>query len=241
MRCRIMYEDESVLVAYKPAGLATQSAGVGQADAVSELKNYLAKASKGAERTAADKGAKGTLRQPYLGVVHRLDQPVEGLLAFAKTQGAAAALTKELQKGTLNKTYQALVAGRPKESEGDLTDELWKDGNFVRVVTGRGKEYPDAKEARLHYRVLASDAEKSLIEVQIETGRFHQIRAQLAHAGMPILGDRKYGNASSEILAKDMGLRGLALYARTLELIHPVTKKKMHWELMEKTIEWKDS
>lgn len=235
MRCRILYEDESVLIAYKPAGLATQSAGVGQADAVSELKNYLAKASKRAGKTAAG----GAARQPYLGVVHRLDQPVEGLLAFAKTQGAAAALTKELQRGTLNKTYQALVAGRPGASEGDLKDMLWKDGSTVRVVTGREGEYPDAKEARLHYRVLASDAEKSLLEVRIETGRFHQIRAQLAHAGMPILGDRKYGSASSEGLA--VGLRGLALCARTLELIHPVTKKKMHWELKEKTIDWKDS
>ena len=235
MRCRILYEDESVLIAYKPAGLATQSAGVGQADAVSELKNYWAKASKSAGKTAAGDAA----RQPYLGVVHRLDQPVEGLLAFAKTQGAAAALTKELQRGTLNKTYQALVAGRSGASEGDLKDMLWKDGSTVRVVTGREGEYPDAKEARLHYRVLASDAEKSLLEVRIETGRFHQIRAQLAHAGMPILGDRKYGSAASEGLA--VGLRGLALCARTLELIHPVTKKKMHWELKEKTIDWKDS
>ena len=227
MNAEIIYDDDDIVVVDKPSGMIVHRAP-GRSEPV--LADELAR------RFPQMKGV-GSAERP--GVVHRLDQPVEGLLAFAKTQGAAAALTKELQRGTLNKTYQALVAGRPGALEGDLKDMLWKDGSTVRVVTGREGEYPDAKEARLHYRVLASDAEKSLLEVQIETGRFHQIRAQLAHAGMPILGDRKYGSAASEGLA--VGLRGLALCARTLELIHPVTKKKMHWELKEKTIDWKDS
>ena len=104
MRCEILYEDETIIVIRKPAGLATQSAKVGEADVVSELKKYL-----------AENGAKN----PYIGVVHRLDQPVEGLLVFAKTKDAAAGLTKQLSAGTLNKHYYALVCGKPGLSAAD--------------------------------------------------------------------------------------------------------------------------
>ena len=114
MRTEILYEDEDVLVIHKPAGLPTQTAKVGQPDAVSELKNYLAKKS----------GSKG---QPYLGIIHRLDQPVEGLLVFAKNKNAAAALTSQLQKKSegLNKQYQAIVCGKLPAEEGTLVDYLY--------------------------------------------------------------------------------------------------------------------
>lgn len=264
MRCKIIFEDEELLVIHKPAGLATQSAKVGQGDVVSEVKGYLARRSGGGPR-----------RAPYLGIVHRLDQPVEGLLVFAKTQRAAAALTKQLQKGTLHKTYVAAVYGRPKEAEQELADYLVKDGSIVRVVTGQEKTYPDAKEARLSYRLLRtfsvtwregtraardglegrgsevlgyegtqtkpddleksrseeSGAEVSVLEVRLETGRFHQIRAQLSHAGMPILGDQKYGSDESQRLSEALSVRNVALCAESLEILHPATKKKMSWKL----------
>ena len=105
MRCEIIYEDDEMLTIYKPAGLATQSSSAWQADAVSGLKNYLSK-----------KGIS------YLGVIHRLDQPVEGLLVFAKTPEAAAKLSKQLQQGTLNKKYLALVSAKPNPEEGELVE-----------------------------------------------------------------------------------------------------------------------
>ena len=215
MSLKIVYEDEEILVVHKPAGLATQSAGIGQADVVSELKRHLSK----------------TKKAPYLGVIHRLDQPVEGLLAFAKTPRAASSLTKQLQAGVLNKTYLAVTFGKPLEEEADLKDYLWKDGTVARVAAERDRERLRAKEARLHYRVIRSDGETSLLEVRIETGRFHQIRAQLAHAGFPILGDQKYGNEASLTAGRARNIRNVALFARDLELRHPVTKKSMRWEI----------
>ena len=239
MRCKIIYEDEELLVIHKPAGLATQSAKIGQGDVVSELKGYLARK------------ARGPHKDLYLGIVHRLDQPVEGLLAFAKTQRAAAALTRQLQKGTLNKTYIVAVYGIPEVPQKDLTDYLVKEGNAVRVVTGQEGCHPDAKEARLSYWLLRTfqtagaegvqeeevaearkpAAEVSVLEVKLETGRFHQIRAQLSHAGLPILGDQKYGSEESQGLSEALGVRNVALCAESLEIQHPITKKKMSWKV----------
>ena len=239
MRCKIVYEDQELLIIHKPAGLATQSAKVGQSDVVSELKGYLARRLEGKPR-----------RDLYLGIVHRLDQPVEGLLVFAKTQRAAAALTKQLQKGALHKTYIAAVCGIPEMPQKELTDSLVKDGNVVRVVTGQEKDHPEAKDARLTYRLLRSfsvagpegsrtesigseqrGAEVSVLEVQLMTGRFHQIRAQLSHAGFPILGDQKYGSEESQRLSEVLGVRNVALCAESLEIMHPLTKKKMTWKI----------
>ncbi len=224
MRLEIVFEDADVIVVRKPAGLATQSAAVDAPDAVSELKRYLA----GKERKPV----------PYLGVIHRLDQPVEGLLVFAKTGKAAAELSGQLSKGVLNKKYVAAVLGVPAEPEGELLDHLRKEGNVTRVVTGREGEFQDAKEARLSYRMLAGAGEAglvgdggemvySLLETEIETGRFHQIRAQLSHAGYPILGDEKYGNEASKGLARRLGIRTVALCANELTFVQPRTKKKV--------------
>lgn len=230
---KIIYEDEQVLVYHKPAGLATQSAKVGQPDVVSELKKYLAR--------------KGT--DSYLGVVHRLDQPVEGLLVFAKTKAAAAHLTKQLEAGSLNKQYYATVCGKPEAEAGELVDYLLKEGNLAKVVS---QGTPQAKKAVSQYRVLectetktkgatgseASDIETqapgnyiSRLDIHIDTGRFHQIRAQLAHAGWPILGDSKYGTPKSQEISRRQGIRNVALFAYKLEFIHPKTGKKCEYNI----------
>ncbi|MBO4749235.1 MAG: RluA family pseudouridine synthase [Lachnospiraceae bacterium] len=236
MRCEIIYEDEEILIVHKPAGLATQSAKLAESDVVSELKNYLA-----AEKRTTNPvpgvhlAAKKRAGAPYLGVVHRLDQPVEGLLAFAKTKNAAAALTRQLGSGTLNKKYLAATFGEPNDPQAELCDMLRKDGNVTQVVTekmdGNGA-FADAKPAKLKFQRL--DAKSllpgtALLEVEIETGRFHQIRAQLSHAGIPILGDRKYGSEASKAFSTQNGVRNLALCACELTLIHPKTKKKLSW------------
>ncbi len=217
MKTKIVYEDKSILVVHKPAGLATQTARVGQQDVVSELKNYLAKEEKG--------------RVPYLAVVHRLDQPVEGLLVFAKEKECAAELTARLADGTLNKQYYAVLCGKPSVDRGELVDYLIKEsGGCARAVTGQQDKYPDAKRAVLQYQILQS-GEVSLADIHIDTGRFHQIRVQMAHAGFPLLGDRKYGTKESMELAQKLGVRQVALCAYKLELTHPKTQKMLSFQI----------
>lgn len=224
MRVKVIFEDKDIIVIYKPAGLATQTAQVGQKDAVSELKNYFAK-----QQSKAN-------GQPYLGIIHRLDQPVEGLLVFAKNRKAAASLTSQLSgnaDGLLNKQYYAVVCGKPIEKAGKLVDYLDKDeiGRAVIVpceTAKESKEDGNGKVAILHYRQKGtakslSGESFSLLDVTIETGRFHQIRAQLAHAGMPILGDKKYGDERSRLLSEELHIRNVALCAYSLEFVHPVT------------------
>ena len=244
MNLNIIYEDGDLIVCHKPAGIATETKRVGQQDMVSLLKNYRA----------------GKGEPPYVGMVHRLDQPVEGLLVFAKTPKAAANLTKQLSKGILNKKYYALVRGEVAPSSGDLEDFLWKDsGNVARVVTGREKEFPQAKSATLSYTVSGETKLKnaqtsmsqpdctadivskagetceipvSLLDIRIETGRFHQIRAQLAHAGYPILGDRKYGNELSVSLTDQYQIKNVALCAYEIRFRHPRTDEGRSWKIL---------
>lgn len=225
MKTEILYEDNQILVIRKPAGLAVQSARIGQADVVSELKSYLAK------QTEPGRG------EPYLAVIHRLDQPVEGVLVFAKEKKAAADLTRQLSAGILNKQYYAVLCGYPDASEGELVDYLRKEGNVAVAVTGREKNFPDAKIAKLYYRILEKMEQPmllSLADVYIETGRFHQIRVQFAHAGWPLLGDTKYGNAMAGVTVGNQSYRGVALCAYFLEFVHPVSGKKMSFRVKPK-------
>lgn len=217
MQKNIVFEDEHIMVAYKPAGIATQTARLGQQDMVSELKNYLA-------RKPENKG-KGA---PYLGLVHRLDQPVAGILVFAKTKQAAASLSKQIADGSFHKYYYAIVYGRPLKEKDTLEDYLCKDGktNMSSVVT---KDTPDAKKARLCYQwketlmVWEEMQEVSLMEIELFTGRHHQIRVQMAHGGMPLLGDSKYGTEESKEFSKNIGCRNVALCASRLQFQHPGT------------------
>lgn len=226
MQTQIVYEDETVLVIRKPAGLATESAGIGQKDVVSELKNYVAKKNPG--------------KMPYLGIVHRLDQPVEGLLVFAKTKKAAEDLTTQLGKGTLKKEYLAVVCGKVPENTGRLVDYLAKEKGMAVVKNAADAKTekdvdaqaekaadPQAKKAVLTYTKKAETEKFTLLAVQIETGRFHQIRAQLSHAGFPILGDEKYGSEESKELSREKKIRFTALCAASLSFRHPVTGKTM--------------
>lgn len=234
MQTQIVYEDEAVLVIRKPAGLATESAGIGQKDVVSELKNYVAKKNPG--------------KMPYLGIVHRLDQPVEGLLVFAKTKKAAEDLTTQLGKGTLKKEYLAVVCGKVPENTGRLVDYLAKEKGMAVVKDAADAQIKDAADAKtekdvdaqaekaadpqakkvvLTYTKKAETGRLTLLAVQIETGRFHQIRAQLSHAGFPILGDEKYGSEESKELSREKKIRFTALCAASLSFRHPVTGKTM--------------
>lgn len=223
MRTEIVYEDKDLLVIHKPAGQATQTARIGQQDVVSELKNYLSSKS----------GQKG---QPYLGIVHRLDQPVEGLLVFAKNKNAAAALANQL-----NKQYYAVFCGKPAAVEGELVDYLFKDS-----ATGRAVIVPEgeaagsgAKRAVLHYRTIKTittePGELTLADIEIETGRFHQIRAQMANAGMALLGDEKYADEVTRRISHALGVTSVALCAYSLAVRQPVTGKLLHFQIQPAT------
>ena len=239
IRTLIQYEDSQVIVCRKPAGLAVQTARIGAADLVSLLKNHLA--------SGMDRNTSG--RPPYLAVIHRLDQPVEGLLVFARTPAAAKDLNRQLTSSGFGKYYRALVSGIPDPSEGTLEDYLVKDArtNASRVCT---KNTPGAKAARLHYRTekIYQDTSPvtSLVEIHLDTGRHHQIRVQMAHLGCPLVGDRKYGAVQScrTTPGKDIPPAStppasqtpegpLRLCAYRLEFRHPVSGEKMTFMLEE--------
>ena len=250
MKTKILYEDDQILVCYKPAGLATQTSKVGQQDMVSELKNYLA----GQQRACGGHVGKQHACAPYLGVIHRLDQPVEGLLAFAKDAKAAASLTAQLSRGVLNKQYYAVVCGKPVDKSGELVDYLWKDPSSGSAVIVDPESLADSmvpvdsrwgadnlacktkdtpKKAVLQYRVigeLSTQESITLLDIHIDTGRFHQIRVQLSHAGFPILGDSRYGSEQSQTLSQRLGVRNVALCAYCIELKHPTTGKILEFQ-----------
>lgn len=218
MKTQILYEDQAIIVCHKPAGLATQSASVSQPDVESELKNYI--------------------RGGELHVVHRLDQPVEGILVFARNRKAAAQLGAQVQDGRMKKVYHAFACGRVEQGEIVLINDLVKLKNGLgHVVTETEKnqtQYRDAKRAELVYHGMGydSDTNVSKVEIQLKTGRFHQIRLQMNHAGFPLVGDLKYGGAVAKEAAVRLQLRYLALAACKLEFEHPESQKNVRYEIV---------
>ncbi len=231
---KILFEDQHIIVCHKEAGLATQSAKTYEKDLVSEIKKHLMMEAKKQNRPI-----KG---EPYLAVVHRLDQPVEGLLVFGKTKEAGSKLSMQLTEGSLNKNYYAIVYGVPTEQDGTLIDYLKKDGTQA-LVCEKGEA--DAKKAVLHFSVLPKEhefvqkkaktmdnlQECFILDVNIETGRFHQIRAQLSHYGYPILGDTKYGTEESIAYSKEKKIYNVQLLAYELAFRHPKTGKQMEFRI----------
>ncbi len=202
----IIFEDNDILICRKPAGIATQTKRLGQQDMESLLKNYRAK--------------KG--EPPYIGIVHRLDQPVEGLMVFAKNQKAVAHLSKQVQDRVIGKYYYAVSANMPFEKEGVLEDYLLTDKktNVTQVVDADTK---GAKKAKLEYKVVTTNEDKTLFDIKLHTGRQHQIRVQMAHMGCLLIGDSKYGDAKSR--------EELALCSYKLEFEHPTKKNKVSFEI----------
>ncbi len=211
----ILYEDSHIIVCHKPHGIATQSKQIGSPDMVNLIKKHLF-------LNAPDKG------EPYVAVIHRLDQPVKGILVFAKTPFAAKELNKQLTSQGFGKYYMATVEGTLPSKEGTLENYLVKDKrtNLSRVCD---KHTPEAKLARLHYKVICEDTVKSTstVEIQLDTGRHHQIRVQFSHIGCPLVGDTKYNKKSTGAAS----WQEIALCAYKLDFIHPKTKKPMHFTL----------
>lgn len=211
----ILYEDTHIIVCVKPHGIATQSKQIGSPDMVNLIKKHIF-------LNNPDKG------EPYLAVIHRLDQPVKGILVFAKTPFAAKELNRQLTSHGFGKYYLARVEGKLPVAEGVLENYLVKDArtNLSRVCK---KDTKDAKLARLNYRTLHSEQNFTEIEIKLDTGRHHQIRVQFSHIGCPLVGDTKYNKS----LAGQKGWQEIALCAYRLDFSHPKTGKSLHFEIDE--------
>lgn len=246
MNIEILYEDNDILVCVKPAGMAAQSNSVTSQDMETLLRSQIL-------RSGTFKN-KSTL----LHIIHRLDQPVEGIIVFARTKKAAASLSKQVQvDGDMSKVYQAVVYGEFENTEGNLTDYLSKDPATKKAIVSHDNpgNNKDFKKSILDYKVLAvkniseistnnvadfdgeskvSQEKVSLVEVHLKTGRYHQIRAQFSNAGHPLLGDRRYMSDISDEVSARLRVRNVALCACKLEFKHPVTNKTMKFEIEPK-------
>lgn len=200
---KILYEDKDILVVVKPAGIESQTSRRLEPDMVSEIKNYLhnSRTEKDKLSTKMSTKTSTTHVDTYVGVIHRLDKPVRGVMVYAKNQKSAAELSRQVQEGKMKKIYQAVLCGKPVDNVGKYVDYLLKDGktNTSRIVD---KSCSGAKIAELDYKILEVKTdeegnERTLVEIHLHTGRHHQIRVQFAAHGTPLVGDTKYGMVAS--------------------------------------------
>lgn len=203
---QILYEDNHIIAVNKRSGDIVQSDVTGDKPLGDFIKDYI----------------KEKYQKPgevFLGVVHRIDRPVSGVVLFARTSKGLARLNELFKTKEITKTYWAVVKNKPETESGTLTHFHLKDEK-LRKAKLFPKEIPGSKKAVLHYKLLASSDNYHLLEVQLETGRFHQIRAQLAKIGSPIKGDIKYG-----FDRPNENTRSIHLHAREIEFTHPVKKE----------------
>lgn len=212
----ILYEDKDIIVVKKPAGMESQSSSSFAPDMVSEIKKHI-------------HSQYPQPREPYVGVIHRLDKPVGGVMVYAKTKSAAAALSGQVQSRKMKKVYMAVVCGRIVDNVENFVDYLLKDSrNNVSKIVEKG--IIGSKRAELRYQVIGSveiPEPLSLVEIELSTGRHHQIRVQFAGHGLPIWGDSRYNPRFAG--GKKTG-ESLALWAWKLTFFHPRTGKAMTFE-----------
>lgn len=229
MMLDIIFEDAAILVVRKPSGIESQSGKSLSMDMVSLIKNEL---------TFRQRKAGKKLQEPYVGIIHRLDRPVSGVMVYAKTPFAAAELSRQVQTHQMKKKYYALLCQMPAQKEGVLTDYLIQDkkNNISLVAAENEQRRKDAKKAVLQYQIVENASfygfdfidrvereQLCLADVTLITGRHHQIRVQFSHIGCPIWGDTKYNPDWNG--KKSMGQIGLCAYQLTF--LHPITKQQM--------------
>ncbi len=205
---KVLYEDNHIIVAIKPAGVLSQSDGTAAPDMLTILKAYI-------------KEEYSKPGEVYLGLVHRLDRPVSGVMVFARTSKAASRLSEQIRTRKVEKIYRCVVNG-VLEGGGRLENFISKDEK-TNTVTVIDNEKPGFKASYLDYRALATKDGLTMTEVKLGTGRSHQIRAQMAHFGYPLIGDQKYGD-------KDKRCKDIALEAYKLSFEHPVKREFITFE-----------
>lgn len=206
----VIYEDNHIIIVSKRSGEIVQGDKTGDRTLADDVKAYI-----------KEKYAKpGNV---FLGVPHRLDRPVWGLVVFAKTSKSLSRLNDMFRNGEVHKTYWAICQNTPEQPEATLTHWLTRNEKQNKSYA-YDKEVPSSKKAVLHYKVIGHSERYTLVEIELMTGRHHQIRCQLAKIGCPIKGDLKYG-------AKRSNPDGsISLLARMVEFVHPVSKEKIHAE-----------
>ncbi len=209
-KLKVIFEDNHIIVVEKPPNIPSQSDKTGDLDMLTIVKNYI----------------KEKYNKPgnvYLGLVHRLDRPVGGVMIFAKTSKSASRLSNQVREKVFKKEYLAVVDGKFENKRGTLVNYLYKDerNNISKVVS---KEKKNAKEAKLDYEVIKYNEVKnlSLLKINLHTGRHHQIRVQLSNFNHSIFGDQKYGTRGKG--------KQIALWAYKLTIEHPISKEKMEFE-----------
>ncbi len=192
----VLYEDNHLIAVYKPSGVLTQGDKTGDFSIMDGVKKYL----------------KEKYHKPgnvFLGLLHRLDRPVSGIVLFAKTSKGASRLSEQFRNHAVEKIYHAIAIGKPKTKRGILINYLKKDRELKKMMVYKN-EKPGLQKAELFYEVITSDNKHSFLKIRPKTGRFHQIRAQLSFAGFPVLGDIKYG-APSVLPDKSIALSATSL------------------------------
>ena len=209
----IFYEDQELTVVKKPVGMESQETHSFSPDLVSEIKKHIHHLSTKKE-------------EPYVGVIHRLDKPVGGIMVYAKTKEAASLLSRQVKENQMQKMYMAVVCGKPVDNVDNFVDYLLKDTgkNMSRIVE---KGISGAKRAELRYQVVDTFKEEellTLVKIWLITGRHHQIRVQFAGRGLPLWGDHRYNS-------KFAGQKSIALSACELSFLHPKTKKPLTFQM----------
>lgn len=204
----ILYEDNHLLVVNKPAGLLTQPSGTAQNNLEEICKCWIKE----------KYNKKGNV---FLEAVHRLDKPVSGIVVFARTSKALSRLNASLRQHEFHKTYLAIVEGLPQPKEGVLEHYLLHD-DYQSIVAAA--KTPNAKLCRLHYQTVKHRENRSLLEILLETGRYHQIRAQLSFSGYPVVGDSKYKSRETYLP------NSIALHHSKLRFPHPIHEKLVEVE-----------
>lgn len=207
---QVLYEDNHIIIVRKESGEIVQGDKTGDRPLSEIVKAYI-------------KEAYAKPGEVFLGVVHRLDRPVSGLVVFARTSKALSRLNDMFRKGEVHKTYWAIVKNRPNPQSGTLTHWLVRNEKQNKSYASLN-ERPESKQAQLNYRTLASTENYTMLEVELLTGRHHQIRCQLSTIGCPIKGDLKYGAPRSNPDGS------ISLHARSIDFIHPVSKQHIHVE-----------
>lgn len=213
-KLNILYEDNQIIVVEKKPNILSQSDITGDLDLLTMVKSYV----------------KEKYNKPgnvYIGLVHRLDRPVGGVMVFARTSKAAKRLNEQIKKHEFNKTYVTVLDGILKKEKDELVNYLYKDSK-----TGKSKvvdkDFTGGKLSKLNYEVMGYYDDKTIVKINLITGRHHQIRLQFKHLGYPLYGDQLYGKKNN---------KQIRLYAYKLEFNHPVSKEKLTFKLLPK---WKE-
>lgn len=213
----VLYEDNHVIVVEKKPNILSQGDITGDIDLLTKVKDYV----------------KEKYNKPgnvYIGLVHRLDRPVGGIMVFARTSKAAKRLNEQIKNHEFNKTYVAVLDGVLKKEKGELIDYLYKDEHTGKSKVVK-KTYEGAKLCKLNYEVIGYAEDKTIVKINLITGRHHQIRLQFKNLGLPLFGDQLYGKQNKE---------RIRLYAYKLSFIHPTTKERLEFKLLPKWRELED-